>query len=165
MLSLQHINWFQANAQRQLIISPLTFLSFLISLALVDAQDQTLRSQLRPSRPAPITLLGRIKALFHSLIYEPATSGGAHAYIQTSSKEVQRDGESWFWRSKRRQLFRSEFTDAFRLRKRVLVAMSTVAVISGIFIATVVTWALRVWRNYEYPTWPSSTQKRDFLTK
>ncbi len=75
----------------QLLIAPLTFISFLLSLALIDSRNHSLRTHSHsPSRPQPSSFLGHLKSFLHSLIYKPAASS-PYAYIKSPNKE--KDGK------------------------------------------------------------------------
>ena len=134
----------------QLIIAPMIFLSFLLSLALVDAHDSALRSHLQPSRSTPTTIYGRMKELFHGLFYEPAP----RAYVQNVGKDASGDEKVWYWRTKKqRQLIKAEFADAFLLRKKVLLLMVAVGITLCVCLTTIVIWGMNLWRHWGSRIW------------
>jgi hypothetical protein len=60
-----------SNVHLQLLIAPLTFVSFLVSLALIDTRNTSLRGN-HPKRPEPTSLLGPVGASLHHLVYKPS---------------------------------------------------------------------------------------------
>lgn len=125
-----------ANAA-QLLIAPLTFLSFLISLALIDQQNTLHRYRTHqhsaPRPPAPTTLFGRVRESLHSLIYRPASP---YAYLRSPGQKMtaslgSRKEEPWYWHTKQRHMMAAEMDEAFRVRKWVL-GMLALALVGGL---------------------------------
>ncbi|KAJ5032535.1 uncharacterized protein L3040_009136 [Drepanopeziza brunnea f. sp. 'multigermtubi'] len=126
------------SAISRLLITPLAFLSFILSLALVDSRNHSLRTHSHsPSRAPPTTLLGRVRFLLHGLIFKEV-SGGPYSYVRSpdareKEKEKGSPGagdrgangkgrkkgkeEPWHWHTKQRKMMRAEMEDAFKLRK------------------------------------------------
>ncbi|PSS12802.1 hypothetical protein M430DRAFT_43642 [Amorphotheca resinae ATCC 22711] len=138
----------------RLLIAPLTFISFLLSLALIDSRNHNLRYQ---HTPAAATFLGRISGFIHNLVYKPIPDSSPYAYLNSpaardakeggraraTSGETDREEESWHWHSKQRQQMKAEISDAFRVRKWVLYALVGIAA-----SAVVGAWVMAKWMLY-----------------
>ncbi|QSZ35360.1 hypothetical protein DSL72_008230 [Monilinia vaccinii-corymbosi] len=99
------------------IIAPVTFISFLISLFLVDRRNSSLRlHQHSQPRTYPDTFLGRVRESLHKLVFTPQP----YAYIesphrgQNAAGERKREEEPWHWRTKQKKMIKMEVSDAFR---------------------------------------------------
>lgn len=124
----------------QLLIAPLTFVSFLISLSLIDTRNTSLRHHQHVPPRQPTTALGRAGASLHNLVYKPVPAGSPYAYISspdvkgsgssaaatataTTAKGKDQEDEPWHWRTKQRQQMKAEISDAFAVRVWVLYAL------------------------------------------
>ncbi|CZT04647.1 uncharacterized protein RAG0_11039 [Rhynchosporium agropyri] len=156
----------------RLLITPITFLSFLLSLALVDSHNYHLRTKSlskSPSRSQPTTLLGRVRRLLHGLVFREVDAG-PYAYVRSPNLEVKagekrdrsasghsspspspgrRSGEvdePWHWHTKQKKMMRAEFEDALKLRKWVVLFLGLV-VFSGLGMVLVIgSWMVGAWR-------------------
>ncbi|PBP19570.1 hypothetical protein BUE80_DR009589 [Diplocarpon rosae] len=136
----------------RLVITPVAFLSFLLSLALIDSHNHNLRHSHSLSRAQPTTLLGQVRQLLHSLVFTEVGEKGPYAYVKSPGSremEPEKDANSspdrakeepWHWHTKQRKMMRAEMEDAFKLRKWVVIAL-----IIGIVSAAVVVWMLGRW--------------------
>ncbi|RFU26173.1 hypothetical protein B7463_g10174, partial [Scytalidium lignicola] len=121
------------------IIAPLTFLSFLFSLAIIDTQNQAARTAShRGQRPSDS---GVGLSLFWRLLY--GDTHGPYAYVRSPAERSEgrdaaaaagkNDGgaekEGWYFHTKQRKLMKMEVSDAFRIRKRVALGMILVSVV------------------------------------
>ncbi|CZR51006.1 uncharacterized protein PAC_00881 [Phialocephala subalpina] len=144
----------------RLFITPITFISFLLSLALIDSNNHHLRTHSHsPSRPPPSTFLGRLQQFFHSLIFKKVEES-PYAYVKSpDAKEGERarsgtrqgkegEKEPWHWHTKQRHLMKAEMDDAFKVRKWVLVFMALLGLGMAIGGTVVVRWCLWFWRNW-----------------
>ncbi|KAH8815481.1 hypothetical protein F5884DRAFT_772503 [Xylogone sp. PMI_703] len=120
------------------IIAPLTFLSFLFSLALVDTQTQATRAASRHGRPPPD---GRLSFFRRFLFGDDQVP---YAYVRSPSEgdgasPGGKDGKEggWYFHSKQRKLMKMEVSDAFRIRKRVALGMILVSM-----VVALVNWVL-----------------------
>lgn len=160
----------------QLLIAPLTFISFLLSLALIDSRNHSLRTHSHsPSRPQPSSFLGHLKSFLHSLIYKPAASS-PYAYIKSPNKEKDGKGnggkgekgteeEPWHWHTKQRHMMKAEMEDAFKLRKWVVLVLLAAGVVAVFGLVAVVRWAQYVWRNWGvmHINWPTTIMCGDIF--
>ncbi|KAI9053523.1 hypothetical protein LZ554_002478 [Drepanopeziza brunnea f. sp. 'monogermtubi'] len=123
------------SAISRLLITPLAFLSFILSLALVDSRNHSLRTHSHsPSRAPPTTLLGRMQFLLHGLVFK-GVSGSPYSYVRSPDAREKEKGspgagdrgangkgrkeekeEPWHWHTKQRKMMRAEMEDAFKLR-------------------------------------------------
>jgi len=114
--------------------APLTFLSFLISLALIDYQNQTLRARSHPP-PVPSTIFGRVKAIVHMLLYRPQSN--PYAYVRSpdargkNGEESKENEQPWHWNTKQRKMIRMEVVDAFEIRQWVVAGLALGALVLG----------------------------------
>ncbi|KAH7364133.1 hypothetical protein BKA65DRAFT_490492 [Rhexocercosporidium sp. MPI-PUGE-AT-0058] len=158
------------NALRRLLITPMLFLSFLLSLALVDSQNHRLRTKTHwhsPSRSQPTTLLGHVRNFLHGLVWKEVDAG-PYAYVRSpnltvgegqrersasaSSSPSRRSGENdepWHWHTKQRKMMRAEVEDAFKVRKWVVVFLVLMAVNGIGLLAVMGWWMVGFWRNRE----------------
>jgi hypothetical protein len=137
----------------KLFITPLTFLSFLLSLALIDSRNHTARTH-QHSPPSPSS---RLPSFLQSLFYHKTQIPASSPYAYISSPDLKGEGtkrvngerkdgreqEPWHWHTKQRQQMKAEFSDAFRIRKWVVWGL----VLSGaVGVLAVGMGAVWVWR-------------------
>ncbi|EPE28151.1 hypothetical protein GLAREA_04942 [Glarea lozoyensis ATCC 20868] len=136
------------SAVSRLLIAPLTFITFLVSLALVDSHNTALRSSSPPST------LCRIRNFLHGLVfkekenpYERVRSPDAKGK-RKGENEGKEEGEKWYWHSKQRHMMKAEMDDAFRLRNSVAVGLLALGMgcLGGIAVGVGWLWGLvRSW--------------------
>jgi len=130
----------------RLIISPLIFVSFIVSLFLVERQDRSRRVAEHP--PTNNTFWSRIS--FSHLLdpepyQDPQDSTWRHAKpngasVQDNKGDVPHpDKKRWFRHKKHRKMAKLEFSDAFELRGTVMMCLV------GLFIfgALSIGWAVK----------------------
>ncbi|KAI9753938.1 MAG: hypothetical protein M1815_005914 [Lichina confinis] len=119
----------------QLLIAPIIFISFLLSLALVDRQNRDYTAQ----RAVPTSRLGRLWRLVASPWYDikeyryPKESDASAGQAASS--------ETRAWRGMHRRMAKVEVIEAFEQRGKVVVVMVVLvaAVVCGVLKAS---WAL-----------------------
>jgi hypothetical protein len=139
---------------QQLFIAPLVFVSFLLSLALVDSRNNSRRTHSHSPSRAPPTFLGHTKEFLHSLVYKP-TSASPYAYIKSPNSQASlrngagkaKENEPWHWNTKQRHMMKAEMDDAFRVRKWVVVFLVAFGVASTVGGVAVLRWGIYVWKN------------------
>ncbi|KAG9229017.1 hypothetical protein BJ875DRAFT_388228 [Amylocarpus encephaloides] len=133
----------------RLIITPLTFVSFLLSLALIDSHNSSLRSSLRPSpiSNTPPSLFCKTRNFLHGIVFREVDGRGPYAYVKAPVVGGCKDGRErkereWYYHSKQRHIMKAEFEDAFQMRNSV--AVGILAVVLGAFYAVVMVgrWVL-----------------------
>ncbi|ESZ96263.1 hypothetical protein SBOR_3318 [Sclerotinia borealis F-4128] len=131
-----------------LIIAPITFISFIISLFLIDRRNSSLRiHQHSEPRTYPDTFLGRIQGYLHRLIFKPQP----YAYVkspyrdQNAEGDRKREQEPWHWHTKQKKMMKMEVSDAFKLRQWVVVGMAVVAVVMGLLMLFLGHWIRQMW--------------------
>lgn len=126
-----------------MILTPLTFISFLLSLALIDTRNHILRTRQHthpPSGPpTPDTFYNRLKLFLHNIIFKPVDSS-PYSYIGKVEGEGNREGEKWFWHTKQRKLMKAEMDDAFRLRNSVAAVLVAGMIMVCMAVLGVVRW-------------------------
>ncbi|PMD62185.1 uncharacterized protein K444DRAFT_610295 [Hyaloscypha bicolor E] len=142
-------------AVSRLLIAPLTFISFLLSLALIDSRNHSLRTHSHShSRLPPSTVFGHVKEFLHSLVYQSMPSS-PYSYIKSPnsqsslSKEGKEKEEPWHWHTKQRHMMKAEMDDAFRVRKWVVVFLVACAVLAVFGVVGVLRWVGYIWRNWD----------------
>ncbi|OBT69871.1 hypothetical protein VE03_00471 [Pseudogymnoascus sp. 23342-1-I1] len=112
----------------RLVIAPLTFLSFLLSLFLIDTYSTS--SRRRDRAPTPPS----VKDALIALLWRPKP-GSPYAYVGGGGKSggggKGGEREEWVWHTKQRKMLRMEVVDAFELRRWVVVALGVVVVVLG----------------------------------
>ncbi|TGO52731.1 hypothetical protein BCON_0136g00270 [Botryotinia convoluta] len=132
----------------RLIIAPITFISFLISLLIIDSRNSYLRiHQHSEPRTYPITFIGRIQEFLHKLMFKPQP----YAYIKSPSRGQNAEGikrkeeEPWHWNTKQKKMMKMEVSDAFKFRQWVLVGMAVVAAGIGLLVLYLANWIWQIW--------------------
>ncbi|RDL40067.1 Uncharacterized protein BP5553_00046 [Venustampulla echinocandica] len=129
----------------RLLISPLIFISFLFSLALIDSRNYSFRQHSHPnSQDAPTTIFGRIKAFLHPIFFKRISS----PYVYVKSPEAKSSGagngtreeEPWHWHTHQRKMMKAEMDDAFRLRRSVMLVLIGLLIGTILVLATVIRW-------------------------
>ena len=122
----------------QLVVSPLLFTSFLLSLFLVDRNNRAYRVSQHPSDSTAVSIL------HHTILTswwdpEPYSESGGDDHGATDQKK-----RPWYVRKKHRKVAGMEITDAFELRTRVIVAMilgmSTIVIGGALGIKKLYEW-------------------------
>ncbi|KAI9833500.1 MAG: hypothetical protein M1819_003658 [Sarea resinae] len=123
-------------AMKQILITPLLTISFILSLVLID--KRTTRRLHAPTSPSPSS---SSKTTSYLSFTTSSTSPGP------PSQSTQKDGSAPppnTVHAKHRKLFRMEITDAFAARDRVLVALVAVGLLA-LFGFGVATWWVLGW--------------------
>ncbi|TVY52800.1 hypothetical protein LCER1_G006473 [Lachnellula cervina] len=135
------------SAISRLLIAPLTFVSFLLTLALIDSRNHALRTHTHKPPSAPFA---RIKSLFHSLIFKRVPEPSPYSYVRSPDaksesgvEHVQGNEEPWHWHTKQRKMMKAEMDDAFRMRKSVMVFLVLVGVGIAVAVGVIGRWVLR----------------------
>jgi hypothetical protein len=108
----------------QVIMTPVIFVSFLVSLAWVDFRYTIVRSHNHDSGDR-----GRMPGWLHHVIYRRSP----YQYVKVKEAAPQgRDDTRWepYYHSKQRKLMRMEVEDAFQVRSHVLVVMALILAVS-----------------------------------
>lgn len=104
----------------QLVVAPLSMISFLLSLFVIDQRNQTWRMAQHSN---PETIWARLSSFF---FFPPQSQ----PYPADGRSEARQKGTwsddshaSWYLHTKRRAMAKLEISDAFELRGRVVVAL------------------------------------------
>jgi hypothetical protein len=120
-----------ADCLSQMVMTPVHFTTFVVSLIIIDWWYTLLRSYTHSQSP----MARRLPAWLHGLIYQEQP----YAYGRDG-----RDGDrAWYYHSKQKSLMRMEAEEAFRFRKTVLVGMAVGAVLTVASIWTLSRHAIR----------------------
>ncbi|TVY85693.1 hypothetical protein LAWI1_G008567, partial [Lachnellula willkommii] len=130
------------SAISRLLIAPLTFVSFLLTLALIDSRNHALRTHTHNPLSAPFA---RIKALLHSLIFKRVPEPSPYSYVRSPDAKsgvghVEGKEEPWHWHTKQRKMMKAEMDDAFRMRGSVMVVLVLVGVGIAVAVGVVGRW-------------------------
>jgi hypothetical protein len=123
-------------------MTPITLITFLLSLALVDLRYNMIRSHNHADGPT------RLPTWLHRVLYQP--SPYQHVMVKDGDQgEVRQDERGrWYYHSKQRKLLRMEVEEAFQIRGAVLVALGVGIAVGtwGSYVAAKVVWlAIRRW--------------------
>lgn len=113
-------------------MTPIIFVSFLVSLAWVDFRNTVRRSHYHSQRP------GRLPEWLHHIVYRRQKDRGAR--MDRTRNSADDDGGEWYYHSKQRKLMKMEVTDAFEVRTTVLVVLGLLAAASSW-----ATWRAGLW--------------------
>ncbi|POR35390.1 Uncharacterized protein TPAR_04398 [Tolypocladium paradoxum] len=106
----------------RLVVTPLAFISFLLSLVLVDLHYSLVR--LRSHAQAP----SRLPPWLHALLFRPRPYESLrHKHRGPSSSRQLQGGTEWHYHSNQRRLMEMEAAEAFEIRSRVLVVLALAA--------------------------------------
>ncbi len=141
----------------QLLIAPITFVSFLLSLALIDNRNASLRYHIHASSPSPASdgIYGWAKNTLHSWVYRPQP----YAYVispdllqrQKSGEIVKEQAakvEPWHWKTKQKTMMKMEVADAFEMRKWVVLAMAAAVAVFAALAVLLVSWSYGMISSY-----------------
>lgn len=105
-------------------MTPITLVSFLLSLALVDLRHSIARSHTHAEGEP-----SRMPAWLHALLYR--RSPYRYVAVGGEAEVRQDDGGRWYYRSQQRKLMKLEADEAFQMRAAVVAAMAVAAVAAG----------------------------------
>lgn len=113
-------------------MTPIIFISFLVSLAWVEFRYTLIRLHSHSEIPK------RMPRWLHHLIYHEAP----YQYVQVDSGSPK--DTRWYYHSKQRKLMKMEVEDAFQIRNTVLLALGlfTMASIWGLWRVGHWTWTI-----------------------
>lgn len=152
------------SSKRQIIMTPLIFISFLVSLAIVDLRYSAIRSHYHSDdAPSPgpgpgpgqmtnphQTGSGRTPSWLHRLLfkYRPYryTPPSSPTRDQNSSHQINEEKYSGIWgtyyRTKQRKLMKMEAADAFEIRSTVLFVLGILGGCLAWGLWRVLSWTL-----------------------
>ncbi|CAG8978396.1 hypothetical protein HYALB_00009982 [Hymenoscyphus albidus] len=113
------------------ILAPLAFLSFILSLALVDSRNTYFRTS-SPSSSHPPSRIQSVKGFFHALVfrrregpyeYVGRERGRGDGGVEKKGKGKEKGKGEWYWHTKQRKMMKRELDDAFEMRNGVAVAL------------------------------------------
>ncbi|GAB1311141.1 hypothetical protein MFIFM68171_01351 [Madurella fahalii] len=112
--------WEQSTIYR-LIMTPLIFTSFVVSLVLVDLRHSALRAHYHADANQP----GRMPRWLHRIVYRylPYRYEGDSPSSPPPTTVTEGDGRGDYYHSKQRKLMKMEAAEAFEIRGVVLVAL------------------------------------------
>ncbi|KAI0508417.1 hypothetical protein F5B22DRAFT_405227 [Xylaria bambusicola] len=126
----------------QAIATPVNFITFLVSLYLVDSRNRAQRYR-QPERKirdsSDRTWLSRLLYEQNSSPYEwvdnyqtSSSSQSTHAFphrnVRDKHAESPKEAKNWFYHTKQKKLLRAEAANAFAVRDSVLFALGTLAI-------------------------------------
>ncbi|KAK1961735.1 hypothetical protein LY78DRAFT_661873 [Colletotrichum sublineola] len=128
---------FQQSTLYKGIVTPIIFISFLLSLMWVDIRYTIQRSRNHNQG-------GWMPSWLHNVMYQRSP----YHYVQARDQKNPRpagEKEEWYYHSKQKKLIRMEVDDAFQMRGHVLVVLALVslAVFWGVWLFS--SW---VWRSF-----------------
>ncbi|KAI1336923.1 hypothetical protein F5Y15DRAFT_392716 [Xylariaceae sp. FL0016] len=139
-------------------MTPITFVTFLISLYLIDNHYQHERAKGRYTYPTPATSRTRFPPWLHRLLFRPQPYEWVvdqNQQLEQSEKpskvkgkkkgngkrgNVEQEQERWYYHTKQRKLMRLEASDAFELRNTVVLGLCVMGMCAlwGVWWLTVV---------------------------
>ncbi|ORY65804.1 uncharacterized protein BCR38DRAFT_483484 [Pseudomassariella vexata] len=106
----------------QSIMAPINFITFLLSLYLVDTRNQKYWSN--------AAFRSWLPAWLHPFIYKPQP----YRWADKGPAPPNRNDERWYYHTRKRKLFKMEAADAFAMRNTVLVGLTLGAVVVSVAI-------------------------------
>ncbi|KAK6226744.1 hypothetical protein QIS74_00299 [Colletotrichum tabaci] len=123
------------------IMTPIIFVSFLLSLVWVDIRYTIKRSRNHSQG-------GWMPSWLHNIVYRSSPYHYVRVKTQTTPSP-RADQQEWYYHSKQKKLLRMEVDDAFQMRGQVLVVLALVSL--------VVIWAFWLFANWAWRSIGSST--------
>ncbi|KAK1600047.1 uncharacterized protein LY79DRAFT_664431 [Colletotrichum navitas] len=116
------------------IVTPIIFVSFLLSLAWVDIRYTIKRSRNYSQE-------GWMPSWLHNVVYRSSPYHSVQVRDQKSPRPAD-EKEEWYYHSKQKKLMRMEVDDAFQMRGHVLVVLALVslAVFWGVWLFSSWLW-------------------------
>ena len=115
-----------------MIMTPVIFITFLVSLSLVDFRYSAMRSQYHAEQPS------RLPPWLHRLIYRYRPY--QYVVIDEKGDLTGKKADARYYHSKQRKLMKMEIDDAFEIRSTVLVALGLLSM-----VVAWATWRVIVW--------------------
>ncbi|KAI1872504.1 hypothetical protein JX265_005384 [Neoarthrinium moseri] len=109
------------------IMTPINFVTFLVSLYLVDYHYQSRREHFHE---AGTLQSSRLPGWLHGLVYRPQP----YVWVGGGPAPPGQDETRWYYHTKQRKLMKMEASDAFEIRKSVMFAL--------VLFATITVWVL-----------------------
>ena len=101
----------------QLIMTPINFVTFLLSLVLVDLRYALRRKHTHAESTS------RLPPWLHTLLYRPYENDRTKANVATDGR--------WYYHTKQKKLFKMEADEAFRFRNTMLILVGLLSI--GVF--------------------------------
>ncbi|WYZ34461.1 hypothetical protein EsH8_I_000737 [Colletotrichum jinshuiense] len=116
------------------IMTPIIFVSFLLSLVWVDIRYTIKRSRNHGNE-------GWMPSWLHNVVYRRSP----YHYVQVKQQKkpkLNEDQEEWYYHSKQKKLMRMEVDDAFKMRGHVLLtlALMSLVIVWGVWVLSSWTW-------------------------
>jgi hypothetical protein len=120
----------------QVVMTPIIFVSFLISLVIVDMRYTVMRSHFHPEEYST-----RLPRWLHRILY----SYQPYQYVRVGKdgKPIKDHAHHGFYHSKQKKLMKMEVDDAFQIRRRVLVVLGILGLVTLWCLWRAVAWILR----------------------
>ncbi|KAJ0162437.1 hypothetical protein CTA2_4567 [Colletotrichum tanaceti] len=110
-------------------MTPIIFVSFLLSLVWVDIRYTIKRSRNHSQG-------GWMPSWLHNIVYRSSP----YHYVRV---KTQKDQQGWYYHSKQKKLLRMEVDDAFQMRGQVLVLLALVSLVVVLAFWLFANWAWR----------------------
>lgn len=127
-------------------MTPINFITFIISLYIVSGRNQQKRIAMHPRGPATGVLASWLPAWFHDALFRPqpyhpasGDQSGAAAVNPPNYSD-----ERFYYHTKQKKIMKLEAADAFELRSSVLGALC-VAAVALVWVAVCLARVLLVW--------------------
>ncbi|KAI1423958.1 hypothetical protein F5Y12DRAFT_499764 [Xylaria sp. FL1777] len=134
------------------VVTPINFITFLVSLYLVDSRNRAQRHRQPDSKASGNNGRTWLRRLLYSQPSSPYDWVDSYQERLSLRYEVRLQGEDaapratkdtegpWFYHTKQKKLFRAEAADAFALRNSVLFALGLLAVSVGWVLWRTMMW-------------------------
>jgi hypothetical protein len=122
-------------------MTPVIFVTFLVSLVVVDLNYSVKRSHLHPEEYS-----SRLPHWLHRIIYRYQPY--QYVRVDKNGNPIREGAYHEFYHSKQRKLMKMEVDDAFQIRGTVLFVMGILAMVAAWSLYRLATWMLRsiMWR-------------------
>jgi len=140
-----------ASKLHQAIMTPINFITFIISLYIVSGRNQQKRMAMHPRGPDSGAVASWLPAWFHDALFQPQPyhpTGDQSAAVNPPNYSDKR----FYYHTKQKKIMKLEATDAFELRSSVLGALCVAAValvwVSVCLARVLLAWGLGSWRQF-----------------
>jgi hypothetical protein len=135
-----------------MIMTPINFVTFLVSLYIVDRQymdERVRRHGPRHAQAPSMQPSASSSSWLQRLLYTPRP----YEWVDRRPAPPNRDDERYYYHSKQKKLMKMEAADAFALRRPVILGLALLAALALLLAARLGAWVFGRLALYRYGDW------------